>query len=949
MRRALVFLLALAFLAPGWLRGEEISAEPILRVETGMHTAHIESIFTDSAGHFLVTGSRDKTVRVWDLASGNLLRILRPRIGPGRQGDVYAVAISPDGGLIAAAVYTAPISGTSIYLFERSTGRIMEQIWRIPQIVSRLEFSPDGKLLAMLLREEGIRLFQISGGREVGRDVDYQHESYGLDFDSSGRLVTSCYDGFLRLYDSNLKRLAILKAPGGARPYKVSFSPDGRKVGVIYNDSTQVDVVSGSDLRWLYSATKGARSPLGVEWSRDERFLYVATGGAVRRWTEAGRGASVDLGVAGVEIFHIASLSGGRLAFSTLGPGWGVLNPDGDNMVLRATQSADFRQAGDRFRTDSSGSLVQFGFEPRGKLTATFSVQDRSFIASSVQDTSLIPPRTKDPNFKLYDWTPSSDPNIAGQALEWERFETPLSLSINPDQKSFLIGSHWTLRYCELSGKLLWTIPSPAPVVAANLSGDGRLALAAFFDGTIRWFRTEDGQELLALFPHADRRRWVVWTPSGYYDVSTGSEELIGEHVNRGPDKIADWYPASSFRDRFYRPDVIARILKTRDEAKALAEADAEVQRSSQVAAFQLQPPVVTLLDGTGEVEARESILLLRVVVRSPSGEPITSVRTYVDGQLVGATRGLEFEGVNISPIGTGKAYAIEVPLPPRDCTVAILAETRLATSEPSLIKVRWVADPPVPEKPTLYVLAVGVGAYKNPDFKLELPAKDARDMVSVWKHQEGGLYEKVEIRLLTDKDATRDAILSGLEWLETQVTQRDVAVLFFAGHGVNDPRTGGYQFLPYEADLNARRTTLLPDREVISTLSGLPGKVLVFLDTCHSGNLLGGLKTRDTSDLNRLINELASADNGVVVFAASTGRQRSAESPEWKNGVFTKAVVEALDGKADLDGDHSIWITEIESYVGKRLKELTGGLQTPVSLKPGGVPDFPIAVTGRP
>ena len=61
-------------------------------------------------------------------------------------------------------------------------------------------------------------------------------------------------------------------------------------------------------------------------------------------------------------------------------------------------------------------------------------------------------------------------------------------------------------------------------------------AVAAYADGTIRWHRLSDGKELLAFFPHKDKKRWVLWTPSGYYDASPGGEELIGWHVSNGKD-----------------------------------------------------------------------------------------------------------------------------------------------------------------------------------------------------------------------------------------------------------------------------------------------------------------------------------------------------------------------------------------------------------------------------
>ena len=73
------------------------SNEPIPRVETGMHAAIIKHAAIDQAGHLLATASQDKTVRLWSLPDGKLIRVLRPPIGDGYEGQVFALAISPDG------------------------------------------------------------------------------------------------------------------------------------------------------------------------------------------------------------------------------------------------------------------------------------------------------------------------------------------------------------------------------------------------------------------------------------------------------------------------------------------------------------------------------------------------------------------------------------------------------------------------------------------------------------------------------------------------------------------------------------------------------------------------------------------------------------------------------------------------------------------------------------
>src|SRR3982074_3807340 len=75
---------------------------PVLTIDPGMHTAMIKRTDVDAAGRWAVPGSLDKTIRVWSLADGALLRTIRLPAGPGHVGQVYGVAMSPDGTLIAA-------------------------------------------------------------------------------------------------------------------------------------------------------------------------------------------------------------------------------------------------------------------------------------------------------------------------------------------------------------------------------------------------------------------------------------------------------------------------------------------------------------------------------------------------------------------------------------------------------------------------------------------------------------------------------------------------------------------------------------------------------------------------------------------------------------------------------------------------------------------------------
>ena len=108
---------------------------------------------------------------------------------------------------------------------------------------------------------------------------------------------------------------------------------------------------------------------------------------------------------------------------------------------------------------------------------------------------------------------------------------------------------------------------------------------------------------------------------------------------------------------------------------------------------------------------------------------------------------------------------------------------------------------------------------------------------------------------------------------------------------------------------------------------------------------MLGAGRRDLPRDLSGVVNELASTENGVVVFSSSTGRQFSYEDPAWRNGAFTLALVEGLNGAAAAPDGNRITHKMLDYYVSDRVKRLTDGRQTPVTQAPGGVPDFPVAL----
>lgn len=929
--------------------------KPELRIETGQHTAAIKRISVDAANRYLVTASHDKTARVWELATGKLLRVLRPPLGAGDEGKLYAVALTPDGRTVAVGGYTSKDGlNTNIYLFDWESGRLVQRIAGLPNVIQHLIYAPDGKWLAATLGEGGVRVYTTGSYREVFADREYGARSYGADFDAAGRLVTTCWDSYLRLYEpagGTWRLAAKRKAPGGDQPYAVRFAPDGQRLAVSFDDSTRVAVLAGRDLTPLYTPdTSGVDNGnfYGIAWTANGQTL--AAGGRygkdgqqlIRLWAEGGRGSFRDVVATPSTVVDILPLRDGGLVYGAADPAWGVLDARSQRRQWRGPALADYRDGQENFLLSGDGAVVQFGYEYGGNVPVRFDVVQRRLETELSKNSSLVPPRTT--GLAISDWKYTAAPKLDGQPLKLAQYEISRSLAIAPGNERFLLGTEWWLRLFDRRGQELWQVAIPSIAWGVNISGDGKLAVAAFADGTIRWYRLTDKQELLAFFPHNDKKRWVLWTPSGYYDCSPGAEDLIGWHVNNGPEAAADWFPASQFRSTYYRPDVLDLILKTLDEGKAVEQANLAANRRREADLLARRPPIIQLIDPAGEVEARQTDLTIRYRVRTPAGGAVTALRVQLDSRPDNTAK-----GQGRRTIGENEAEGtVQVSLPPRDCVIEVIAENANGASVPAVLQVKWRGTKPEDLfKPTLYVLAVGVNRYESSELDpLSFAAKDARDFAAAWQPQKGRLYRDVVVQVLTDKEVTKASVLTGFDWLANKVTARDVAVVLLSGHGVTDRTGRNYFYMTSNAQMTSLLSTAVSFGDIRTVVENLPCKIAFFLDTCHAGNALG--TKGGVANLTEVLNELSSAENGAVVFASSTGRQRSLEKAEWQNGAFTKAVVEGLNGDADVYKDGRITLTSLQLWIEKRVQQLTGGQQAPVMLKPGQAPNYPLAFIVR-
>jgi uncharacterized caspase-like protein len=284
---------------------------------------------------------------------------------------------------------------------------------------------------------------------------------------------------------------------------------------------------------------------------------------------------------------------------------------------------------------------------------------------------------------------------------------------------------------------------------------------------------------------------------------------------------------------------------------------------------------------------------------------------------------------------------------------VTILAELEDGRrSEPATLAVRVApaaasrpAQAAQPAPPTLRLLAVGIQRFANLESSLQFTVKDARDVAQVFQDQQGRLFQKVETTLLVDQQATAKAVLEAMDRITAAAGPDDVTLCFFSTHGGADAGGTGYALVSYDY---GKGSWGVAGAELKARLEQAQGKVVLLLDTCRSGNVLGPGAMRGLDQglqRTRFINELIQAGPGLVVLSSSSGAQPSLESPAWNNGAFTKALREGLGGAADPGRTGRVTTGMLDAYVRQRVSELTQGRQTPVAATSGNALAFPLVL----
>ncbi len=532
------------------------------------------------------------------------------------------------------------------------------------------------------------------------------------------------------------------------------------------------------------------------------------------------------------------------------------------------------------------------------------------------------------------------------------------SLTLTPDEQTIISGGsngHLSSYNPQTGKKIHEFIGHTAEVWGVAASPDSRFLVSGSRDQTVKLWEIASGKLLLTVFQGTDNE-WVAWTPEGYYTASLNGDKYVGWHINQGEDRSALYYPASRFSKQFYSPKIVAKYLETGGDIKeAVRLVNLERPRQKKIEETtvsdigNLLPPTVFFqIPANRDVTVQQNGIRVRAVAKAVNNETITDIWLLVNGRRISESRGIGVKAQASKKIDGSRAEIdVMVPLTQTDNRISVIASNRHTQSEPEIINVKWetktigtAAGTQDIFKPDLYLLSIGVSKYQQQGYSLDYAHKDAEGIASVLNRQSGKLFGKIHKRVLADHQATQDAILEGLDWILKESTQKDLSVIFVAGHGLKDDR-GNYYFLPHDGNPDKLRTTGVKWFDFQDVLSSLPSKVIFLVDTCHSGSVTG--KRRGVQDMTDALRELMNSGSGVVVMTASTGKESSQERTEWGHGAFTKALIEGLEGKADYDRDNTVDIKEIDLFITKRVKELTQGGQHPTTEIPRTMPNFPL------
>lgn len=284
------------------------------------HTATILAIAVSPDGKLALSGSEDRTLRLWDVQTGQELRRFE-----GHRAAIGAVAFSPDG--------RRAVSGShdrTVRLWDVETGRELRALTSHTDAVSSVTFSPDGRRILSGSHDRSLLLWDAETGQELRAFTGHTGRISSVAFSPDGKTaVSGSHDRTVRFWDVKTGKW-FRTLSGLAEVYSVAFSPDGKVIAAGGNDRT-VRLWNAANGRELRRLEGHANAVIAVAFSPDSQTIlsassqYQSPDRTIRLW-DAGSGQ---------EKRSFAGPERDRVSCAALAPGGSLAITDGVGPVLR--------------------------------------------------------------------------------------------------------------------------------------------------------------------------------------------------------------------------------------------------------------------------------------------------------------------------------------------------------------------------------------------------------------------------------------------------------------------------------------------------------------------------------------------------------------------------------------------------------------------------------------
>jgi WD40 repeat protein/class 3 adenylate cyclase len=483
------------------------------------HTNFVWTVAFSPDGRYLATGSADKTARLWDLVTGQTIRVFT-----GHTAAIGGVAFSPDGKYLLTAS-----DDSTARLWDIANGQTVKVFSGHTALVEAVAFSPDGKYIVTAGGDPTARIWDVATGQTLHILTGHSRFLTCVAFSPDGKYVaTGSVDRTARLWDAATGREVRVFSGHTEAVGALAFSPDGKYVATGSDDDRVRlwDTATGQLVR-EFSGHRG--DLLDIKFSPDGRFLLTSTEDRTAQLWDVASGQSVRVfsGHAG-DVLIVAFSPDGRLVATA------------SNDRIARVWNLQTSPAGMQF-AGHSGQVWQASFSPDGKQVVTAGQDKTARIWDTVTGqtlitltghTGIVRGAVFSPDGKLV-LTTSEDSTArlwdAASGKELRRFkghtDTVYRAVFSPDSK-YIVTAGWdgTARVWDAKTAqtlLIYTNHSPKHVNRVTFSPDGKTVATTGDDGTARIWDPLTGKDLM-IFKHEDVATGVSFSPDGKYLV-TGS------------------------------------------------------------------------------------------------------------------------------------------------------------------------------------------------------------------------------------------------------------------------------------------------------------------------------------------------------------------------------------------------------------------------------------------